>query len=1116
MASQNEIAQNIIANLRFNEPSMSLAIGTPERMIIEAIAQAIAENQIDINVLNGGLDIEAKVGQDLDNVLGLFGFGRQTGTKASGFLTLGSNTPLAAPLRIPAGTQFLAKGANSGADVAFVSSRSVIMEAGSSKAIIPIEAINTGVSGNVPANTINDWNGSTIVNISSINNESPLTGGTDSETDAELKARFKTAGPFRNLAGTKDNYLALALSTKAKKANVVGPVSKYTEYIQVPSQPDSVGAGPRGGKNTEYTSALSTNTQAKYVYSHLPYYVSDDTGTELVIYTQDVDFVMNLSPQDKNRGDAYRAYAAKDFTNPEDNPEIIENQYRPNITFTNVYTGTNVSTATISPNDILFFEYSYLSKASRNDYLRGVSNCVDVYVDALDPVLSSMTIARPGNNVPVRRFNSDDPASLLFFTNFRRKDHMEQPPVPGNIYTPVLNQPMIDLPDKITTGGGTFLKNVHYWPIMDVTDIKNTIRARNGIEWAAEIRSKSANDPEIGPYTGAFITDSTVQSASLALGIDHVSEWAIIQFNDQKTLPDYGTIIINDEQIFYQKRSDGYNALTNEWESYDLTGYEWDQITSLNGIKYGASTLKTNLGISETGHIQLESNTGSQFPSSGTVLIDEELITYANISSTPSDTLRIAERGVNGTTISAHKEKASVGSFVIYQNEAFKCIDSHQWDEPLFETTATGSENDSIITVTAAPSNNKYEIGMLLLDSTGDALDDGTSITSVTEEDGNITLGISLPLVNNLDSLTNNVTVIKSTSDLTTPDIDTTNWSKVGEKIMLRQRGINSTTAKSHIADSVLVTPFDALDNTLSIENYIYNGNIVTLQAALEGAKQITTDVLAHQAKFRYFKPDVTIMYQQNVTPSEVNLAIVTALKNYFDSQYFGAVIQLSDVLQIIKSVGGVDNARWSKDLMEEVDKDVDDSGNPRNRLTEVNRTGDHMKASLQRISVGDGSVGGVKSTKYLFYLSDDVEGGTIHFKHNDQIHSVDFINHKKQSSITQNSGEPFVPNSAEIYELSVDDVEEKLSSFATVTANNPSLMPSKDNPYLIEYTDVTDIEELTIINQEEIIGGEWVYNNDFLLGDDELAAMPELSDYSDLSSVITIRARAQNTWNKI
>jgi uncharacterized phage protein gp47/JayE len=1027
MATQEQITKNIINDLRLREPSMSLIPGSPERRIIEAVAQAIAENQIDLNILNGGLDINAKVGSDLDNMLGLFGFGRQIGTKASGFLKLTRTTPTTLPTRIAAGTQFLAKAANNGSDVAFISNRSVVMPVGTTEIIVPVECLESGAKGNVPANSITSWNGSAIDGITGINNDAPIVGGTNRETDDELKTRFSTIGPFRNLAGTKDSYLSFALSTLSKKASVIGPVTKYTEYIQVPSNPDNISGN---GNSDEYTTSLSTNVNAKYVYDNLPYHVSDDTTNQIVIYTQDADFVMNLNSVVKNRGDSYRDYVNGKNSNPASTstPTI----YQPNVTFDNVYTGSDTSIQTINPGDILFFEYSYLSNASRNDYLRGILNCVDIYVDNSDQVLSTNVIARPGNHVPIKTFNSDDSNSALYYKNFRRKEELQSPPVSGNIYTTVLNQPLSGLPESIATVNGTFLKNVHYWEIEDVTGLRGTVRARDGIEWAAKIRSKLPEDKPDGPYSGQYITDYGSASGQLILSVGSSSDFnssgsitgngAIVKFNENITLPDFGKIIIDNEEIFYQKTSVTPDANKNGWIQFVSTG-NVDAIfggsTTYSNQLYGTTTLNGALPATTTSEgATFNVTSGSVLPTPVgnnvfVILIDEELISYKANS---LNVLTLKERGVNGTTIASHADGATVHSFVCYKDSAYKCIQSYTYN--------TGSDGSK-----------------------------------------------PLPIA---------------------PDQDQAYWEKLGNRLLFKTRGSNSTTITSHLAKSTIETPWSAADQTLKIENYTYNGNIVTLQASIDDAKQITTDVLAHEAKLRYFKPDVTVMYDRGQTPSTVNDNIVASLRSYFDGQYFGTTIQLSDILQVIHNTSGVDNVRWSKDVLS---GDIDENGYTRNRLTEVNKYGETMKVSLRQNTIGEGLAGGTVASSYLLFVSSTANNGTLRFLYG-----------TKQIDVAFTTVAP----------LTATLINSALSSFASVTATDPTSSPTIDNPYTITFTEESDITSLSVIDPELIIETTTSFNTDFLTRDDELVSLPLLkTDSTDISPIITIRAKAQNTWNK-
>src|SRR5881275_3033747 len=105
--TQKDLASQMLAQLRLLDPSVSAEVGTPERKILDTIAQALSDAQVDLVQLSGALDVDAKVGANLDKFLALFGFGRQDPTRATGFVEFGreENAPSNVNIRIPVGTQ---------------------------------------------------------------------------------------------------------------------------------------------------------------------------------------------------------------------------------------------------------------------------------------------------------------------------------------------------------------------------------------------------------------------------------------------------------------------------------------------------------------------------------------------------------------------------------------------------------------------------------------------------------------------------------------------------------------------------------------------------------------------------------------------------------------------------------------------------------------------------------------------------------------------------------------------------------------------------------------------------------------------------------------------------
>lgn len=666
--TQSDLVVQMLAQLRMLDPSISAEVGTPERKILDSVASALSDAQIDLTQLQGALDIDTKTGSNLDNFLALFGFGRQQAVKSSGFVEFGRESgPSLQDVRVPAGTQIMAPGvsvSNEGiVDVIFETTFDVTLLAGQTAVQAPVRAIIAGTQGNVAAGAVTTIASNAIFGIETINNPAPITGGIDGEDDDQLKVRFKNT-IFRNLAGTQDQYIALALSAAyTKKVNVVGPISRYREYLQVPMGDDSeslnvnTGVGPslEAGAGTvgQYTTALSTIPYSKYTYTEVPNFVTNgQTGISTIFWREGIDYRLNTTALDKDHGDAHRFYnvdVGPDLgPDPNDTgvpPTSYGSTYKPNITFLNVIDSTADATITaVREGDIVLFEHSYLSTASRNDRLRNITNCVDVFIDGSNDTVASTIIPTPGSSVAAAF--STTSTSKYYYQNYRRVGQPDVTPVANanpllaNLFFPLFWQPAVDLPSEIViTGGGQtaiFYEGEHYWLVEDVSELHGTIRARNGLEW-----------------------------------------------------------------------------------------------------------------------------------------------------------------NMNATT---GKGAINVGDF-----------------------TRTG------------------------------------------------------PLISGFPQYT-----------------------------------------------------------PMEISGYIYDKNIVDLQAALEQAKQVTTDILVHRARERYFKLDITVMYSPGSNPTSVNANIRQAMLTYFSNQYFGNVIQLSDILQAIHSVAGVDNVRWSSDTQgnTEVDQprivETDRDGEPR------------------------------------------------------------------------------------------------------------------------------------------------------------------------------------------
>src|SRR2546423_199162 len=102
--TQTDLARQMIQQIRLLDPGISAELGTPERKILDTVAQALADAQIDLVGLQGAFDLDNKFGDALDRFLAIFGFARQKATFATGYVTLSRPTVSLADIRIPANT----------------------------------------------------------------------------------------------------------------------------------------------------------------------------------------------------------------------------------------------------------------------------------------------------------------------------------------------------------------------------------------------------------------------------------------------------------------------------------------------------------------------------------------------------------------------------------------------------------------------------------------------------------------------------------------------------------------------------------------------------------------------------------------------------------------------------------------------------------------------------------------------------------------------------------------------------------------------------------------------------------------------------------------------------
>lgn len=249
MPSQSDISASIIQALGITDPDLDTSIGTTSRKIIDACAGAMADNSTDDHLLNYQYDIESKQGADLDTFVQLFGLARIGARRATGSVLFSRSADAAGVSSvIPVNTSV----ATADGTVTATTTLPVVFSPTQLAAVVPAMATLGGSAGNTGSGTLVQIL-SPLTSITNVTNIQALTNGTDQETDAQLRTRWKQT-VFRNLAGTEQMYLGIALDDPdCYAANVIGASRTWKEQLQMQTV----------GPNVQATSTLSS---AVFIY----------------------------------------------------------------------------------------------------------------------------------------------------------------------------------------------------------------------------------------------------------------------------------------------------------------------------------------------------------------------------------------------------------------------------------------------------------------------------------------------------------------------------------------------------------------------------------------------------------------------------------------------------------------------------------------------------------------------------------------------------------------------------------------------------------------------------------------------------------------------------------
>jgi uncharacterized phage protein gp47/JayE len=437
--SPADISANIIATLNTTAPGLSCELGTPERKIIDACSEAISAAYVSQYLTGSLLDMDTKVGLELEQFVGIFGFGRLQGQPAKGVVRMTVNTPNTVDTPITLGTYFSTKPGLAGTNgtLNFATTQAAVLTAGTYSVDIPVECTINGSVGNVAPDSIVSVGSQ--AGAGNITNLAAMTGGADTENDSSLRQRFKDT-MLRNIAGTKDWYISLALqNVNVTRATVIGPIQLFKTQIQVPSVSLSVPVTGSDGRSV-----------MKYIWKDGSSVFTDLGQATEQFYIPDTDYTL---------------------------------------TGISTPTFTRSTGSALSVNDVVDLELQYTPNASRNDPANKVTNKVDVFVDGVDPYPVTE------RTVTTSRTLSAVLSDPLYNLNFERVGTL---PSGGTATPPATSRfvrlgsvPIVSFPPTLTIAGTVYRQGTDYCLIRTTTDnvyndttlVTGSHREISGIEW---------------------------------------------------------------------------------------------------------------------------------------------------------------------------------------------------------------------------------------------------------------------------------------------------------------------------------------------------------------------------------------------------------------------------------------------------------------------------------------------------------------------------------------------------------------------------------------------------------------------------------------------------------
>jgi len=975
LLSASTIANRMIQQLRLLDPAFSLEVGTPERKILDTVAEFVAGSQVDYSVLLRQHDLDTMTGGRLDAYLGNFGWGRQVPRAAVGRVTFSRTGATLDPLTIPRGTQLLGVVDNPAfPNLIFATTETVVMGADSTSVDAPVRCTTYGTIGNLPVNSITSFAGLRgISGITSVTNTQPTTGGFDGESDAEYKLRFRNS-IFRNMSGTYDHIMALALSAPTvSKVNVVGPISRYAELIQIPVITDD-------GENEVQSFTIAADATTFTVT------VKDEIGNTLATSAS----IAQGATGDDVQTAINAALDTALSTVSETHVVVTRSGSGP-------YTYTVTFRNRLGRRNLALMAYTITGGGSA-----GTANATGVTAGAAptghDDIQTTVGgsfgydnhsgLATDAHNWP---FKVTSPPSTIPNSKFTYPDghfltDSTLSAASAYFFRPGVDYFFNDVP--ITADAGEAYANAHAYAVGDL--VKGTGATGSGRLFVCIEAGTSDTVSPTWDITEGYLSETMVgtgqaEAPTFALiGLTTGSAFQpsynyalndLVQHGDDlfivtadagssgASMPTWDTSAVDATTV---SGSITFTYLGQVTHSYISSAYPYQpNVTILvdqgtdgspiwpSGIEGGDILLLEHQYMSQNSRNDYSlgiSNCVEVFVNGG----EETNVDSAEVISGQSHNLQDTdpshwtyqklddprvinfERGLDGRacslgnrltpllwqpvlelpdSITIGQNKYLRANYYVDEGEAFRPTSAYAVgevvqkasDTELFVCTTAGTSGGSEPVWDVAPIRATTTSGTAVFTYIGDTAS-GAYFNQRTGSGTEASPYLYTKLAHYAfaRSVNGNAGSIRAKDGI--------EWLIAAPQGNAGLLGILTDINGVETYTGAVVTGEDNQGVQFDVQGYVFDQNIQFLQSLEDSHKQVGTDILVHRALRRYFKAYITVMYSIGANEAIVNASIDAALAVFYENQYYGAAIQLSDILQAIHDVPGVDNVRWTAD----------------------------------------------------------------------------------------------------------------------------------------------------------------------------------------------------------